>query len=156
MIVEFFEKFVNKKNEDKECFDCWRFIFARKDYANVSVVDCCTTFILEWYKLSVRKDSDGDIKYRDYQYRVFIGVNSDFTNQYYNEIDSADVSNSKYIKYIKRIEMCITDSFEINKCTDIFEKILDWSFEPKINNFDNNLDGGYLTGTIRFINSDNL
>lgn len=160
MIVEYLKDFVDRNNTANQCGFCWSFTHARKDYANLEHLTdankCCVHFILEEYKLNVINDSDGDVVSWNYKFTAFVGLNSDFDIQYDNEQKHELRSEGKYEMYVKKIEDCITANFQNDVCINPLTVMGNWSFDPKINKYDNNFDGGYLIGIIRFINPKNI
>ena len=91
--------------------------------------------------------------YCETKFEAFIGVASDFTIQYHNEL-GFDKSEGKYERYVKKIEECINCEFEIDLCKLITDGIsptyfTEYEYEPKINYKDINFDGIFFRGTIR-------
>ena len=155
-LVEYLEQFIEAFNQEQKCGFSWNFIHGRPDYTNLQIPtgkEGYVQFMLEWWKLRQVVDLSPikDTVLRDeYQFKIFIGLNSDFDIQYHNELDY-DKSEGKYERYIKQLETCLISDFRNNICLYPNTKLTSWSYEPKINYKDSNYDGGFLTGTIYFV-----
>ncbi len=159
-IVQYFKQYISKLNEQSKCGFCWSYTYARKDYANIALLTdankCCVHFILEYWKLKTVVDSDGDVKLHSYDFRAFVGLNSRFDIQSGNELKNEDEEQGKYKEYIEKVENCLVSNFHNDICLVPNAKMNSWSFTPAINKYDNNFDGGYIEGTISFLNLYNL
>lgn len=157
MIVDYLQTLIEKYDTDNQCGFCWNFIYARKDYANIQPAkdkEHCIQFVLEYWKLRNIRVLTDDVDYtsqQEYQFRIFVGINSKLDIQYHNELQQP-TDEGKYELYIKKIEDCLIDNFEVDVCEDPLVRLNTWEFEPKINKYDDNFDGGYLTGTLIFLN----
>ncbi len=150
-IVEQLEDLIEGYALENKCGFCWEFTYARKDYANLKKYDdsnkCCVHFILEdWTSKDVF--SDGELTHIDHSITVMIGSKSDLTKQIYNENPDYCKKDGKYLTHVKPIIECLEQGFDLDMCNGIN----DWvsrSKKPKYKYKDANLDGVFLTGTLR-------
>ena len=159
MIVEYLEDLITRYQADMQCGLCWKFVFARRDYANnlkeVDGEECCAHFMLLGYSASVgfKQNPFGvEREYCDYSFSAFVGIKSTLQEQFYNEGD-ADSSESKYTLYVKPLEECI-GCMESDICDSLVNlgtsaEIISWSYDLKMNYMDANYDGLMIKGTYR-------
>lgn len=156
--VDFFEQVVKELQENKACGFCWDFEYGRPDHTNIKKYTkhnkCCIQFFLEYFKETdlVAIDSDGlpETQYISSTFKIFIGLNSDFTKQMHKEVESCEKERGKYMSYVKPIKDCMKKVFSTSLCSGvIFESI---SKEPHYNYKDQNLDGLLLNGKLRYYN----
>lgn len=159
-IVDFFKEKVEGYNTEKKCGYCWSFHYGRGDYTNLLKkkncnCDCCVTFLLEKYvPTTIYKvdDSDGYSEkfYTDYNFELFVGVDSDFTRQLYKEVEGCKVSEGKYERYLKPLETCLQDVFDVDLCAGINPAaITRIAMYEKLNYKDQNYDGYFIKGILR-------
>jgi len=161
-LVDIFETMINAWNTETKCGFCWRFLYARKDLSNLAKLDeankCCVHFILEKKFFEKKYNIDEDLGMSvmssiEHSFEAFVGMPSDFTIQYHNEL-SYDKSEGKYEMYIKKIEDCLCENLEVNLCNVLSQYGSPAYFtylkvEPRINYKDINFDGVFIRGKIR-------
>ena len=155
MIVGTLQDIINGFNEDDKCGFCWTFIHARKDYSNL-VRDCeddvcCVNFLLESYsaeeKYNINESQrNHELSYTDYIFEAFAGFKGALDVQYHNETPEG-VDESKYIKAISPIEVCLSD-FGSELCGRGLSPVR-MNMTARVNYKDSNLDGVFIRGTFR-------
>lgn len=163
-MVEIWQRIAEYLQEQEACGLCFEFVGAgRSDYFNNlkprvnEQGDCCV--YLGLLRFGGRRDyrlvdtsgfQETEIKFKDYNFEVIVGIPSRLDIQFYNENPDIDVSESKYVKYIKPVIDCLGENFDL-PCEPIFEglEISEWRWDLLLNYQDLNFDGIKITGAFR-------
>lgn len=149
-VVELLEDLIENYNAEKKCGFDWRFIYSRKDYANlVEYKDCCIYFVVENFSFKQNFDFDrylglSELSYIDYNVKCKVVSQSRLDRLIY---DKELKQESKYITHVKPLMECL-NNLDLYLCDDHWS-IISKSGQPIYNDKDANLDGLLLDLTFR-------
>lgn len=146
-IVRINESIFSAFNVDQRCGFCWRFTYARKDYANLQEdQECCVHVFME--------DFTSDDVYRDnikaytqHEYTLKILTDSFFDIQIFNELDPDD-AKSKFADYIEPQLSCFPEQYHVELCKLELEQVKSRTVAV-YNRKDQNKDGIEYKVTVR-------
>jgi len=154
-VVELIENLIKSKSVELEIHT--RFIYARRDHANLSDFDSSANnpfiFLLEDFSIYNTYDLDKDLRiseleYSDLSLSIFIGFKSTPDKKIYNEINREEKESSKYSLNVKPCIKVLNDVFVSDNC-GLKGAWTKTNSTPRYNYLDDNLDGVKFNGTLR-------
>lgn len=116
-IVRINEAVFKQLDEDNACGFCWKFTYARKDYANLKgKKDCCIQVFMENFTTEKIRANDGLVDYVRHSYTLKILTDSLFDIQIFNELEPDD-AKSKFAEYVEPIIDCFPEKYVSEICS---------------------------------------
>lgn len=178
-IVNILEKLVHKYNES-DCGLCWKIVLGgRSDYFNnerdqpekpadfwgIQPDENCDNCCVRLGVLRIANTSgfqvtgeDGAFvtkQYTDWTLQLFAGIPSRLDLQFYNEVRPEETEQSKWVKYIRPIQCCMTNTeveiCDLHNCCgcETTVEVRAWNMEMRLNYSDRNMDGWNINATFR-------